>query len=525
MAPSRVLYYSAYTVWVAVLVGVARRINRDVREPYMDEIFHVPQAQAYCRGQWRYWDAAITTPPGLYLVPAVLAHVDRSFQRLFTALPIGFNPCSLDALRSFNLAILAALPFLYSALLVAIRKPSVTSPPGQERKSTNAREEEQSRNSARWEGLVIAMMPVVGWWGWLYYTDLGSVATVLLSMRLSLARKYFASSVIGATSLLFRQTNVIWIAFIAGVAVVRELSSLEVTKKRSQLYDPLLSEARWIDLILTPYSLVYLALHDVPALLPVLAAYLPVFAGFLAFVKLNGGIVLGDKSNHVATVHVPQIYYFVAFSAVFVSPHLLRVRYVKKSLASLCGTTTRLLCSFTALAAMSWTIRNFTIAHPFLLADNRHFAFYLWRRILNVHPLARYALTPGYLFASRLLFEALIDAQTMRLSTFLLFSISTALVLVPTPLLEPRYFLTPFLFLRLYLARPASSTSTSTPDRRSTRRARVVLEAVLYVAVQAACVWLFLEKSFTWDVEVGPDGKGLQGRDAREVGKRQRFMW
>lgn len=30
-----------------------------------DEIFHIPQAQRYCRGNFRSWDPMITTPPGL----------------------------------------------------------------------------------------------------------------------------------------------------------------------------------------------------------------------------------------------------------------------------------------------------------------------------------------------------------------------------------------------------------------------------------------------------------------------------
>lgn len=36
------------------------RVTREQREPYMDEIFHVPQAQKYCHGKfnevkWRSW--------------------------------------------------------------------------------------------------------------------------------------------------------------------------------------------------------------------------------------------------------------------------------------------------------------------------------------------------------------------------------------------------------------------------------------------------------------------------------------
>lgn len=33
-----------------------------------DEIFHIPQAQQYCKGNFGSWDPMITTPPGLYVL-------------------------------------------------------------------------------------------------------------------------------------------------------------------------------------------------------------------------------------------------------------------------------------------------------------------------------------------------------------------------------------------------------------------------------------------------------------------------
>lgn len=36
-----------------------------------------------------------------------------------------------------------------------------------------------------------------------------------------------------------------------------------------------------------------------------------------------------------------------------------------------------------------------TIGHPFLLADNRHFTFYLWKNLLAI-PARRYFLLPAY---------------------------------------------------------------------------------------------------------------------------------
>lgn len=36
-----------------------------------DEPFHIPQAQAYCNGDWSVWDPKITTPPGLWLLTEI----------------------------------------------------------------------------------------------------------------------------------------------------------------------------------------------------------------------------------------------------------------------------------------------------------------------------------------------------------------------------------------------------------------------------------------------------------------------
>lgn len=135
-------------------------------------------------------------------------------------------------------------------------------------------------------------------------------------------------------------------------------------------------------------------------------------------------------------------------------------------------------------------------------------------------------------------------AGKMSLSTLVLGLGATCAVLVPTPLLEPRYFLTPLLILRLYLTSgrtcagggaveaaaqdgtPASATrGQSRLADPGSRRRRLALEAALYLVVQAACVWLFLSRPFQWDIRVGVDGRGLEGRDERELGRWQRFMW
>lgn len=229
----------------------------------------MPQTQNYCDGQWSHWDPALTTPPGLciiffalcfrlaadrfpqnsYLIPAALAHLRRQLPLLKSFTP---DPCSLAALRATNLVLSFSLPFLYSSLLALLLR---SRPGASPRRPTYA-----------WEGLVIAGMPMLGWWAWMFYTDLASVVAVLLSWRFALQRRYLPSALVstrvllfyesavgligpgflaklGAISLLFRQTNIVWVAFVAAQALIDRLRLFD-NKKGDFSSDPLLRDAR-----------------------------------------------------------------------------------------------------------------------------------------------------------------------------------------------------------------------------------------------------------------------------------------
>ena len=46
----------------------------------------------------------------------------------------------------------------------------------------------------------------------------------------------------------------------------------------------------------------------------------------------------GDKANHVPTIHLPQLFYFTAFSAIFLIPQYLGTRAFEKAVRGLLGT-------------------------------------------------------------------------------------------------------------------------------------------------------------------------------------------
>ncbi|KAG6603654.1 Dol-P-Glc:Glc(2)Man(9)GlcNAc(2)-PP-Dol alpha-1,2-glucosyltransferase, partial [Cucurbita argyrosperma subsp. sororia] len=68
----------------------------------MDEIFHVPQAQKCCSGNFRSWDPKISNPPGLFHLPTLL---------------LCFLPLSL--LKPYH-HFLKLVPFIFSVQLICI---------------------------------------------------------------------------------------------------------------------------------------------------------------------------------------------------------------------------------------------------------------------------------------------------------------------------------------------------------------------------------------------------------------------
>lgn len=92
------------------------------------------------------------------------------------------------------------------------------------------------------------------------------------------------------------------------------------------------------DAIESIYRFAFLAVLNPITSLRTLLPYLSVLLSFAAFVRWNGGIVLGDKTMHVAVLHIPQVYYFIAFTAFMWGPLLLLDRFaVARCLRALVG--------------------------------------------------------------------------------------------------------------------------------------------------------------------------------------------
>lgn len=449
------------------------RVTREQRAPYMDEIFHVPQAQKYCHGRFNEWDPMITTLPGLYLVSVGII---KPVVRLANL--TGAVVCSTAMLRFINL--LFNCGNLYLLYLIVCK--------------LHQREKTRTTSRRILSALSLSTFPVLYFFNFLYYTDVGSTFFILFAYLMTLYGCHKASASLGVCAILFRQTNVVWVAFCAATVAAGRMDEAwkaEHAKKRDERPPP-----SQVPLSLGGAKRVLLFVLDflaqpthAKALLLVAWPYAAVGAGFLAFVALNGSIVVGDSKNHEAVLHFPQLFYFFSFTLVFSLPVSLCHQRVLRFLHTLRRQPLFFLLLTVTSLLLVWKC---THVHQYLLADNRHYTFYVWKRLVQRHELARFALVPVYVFAAWNFFDSLRSRSLFWSLGFLACLLAAT---VPQKLLEFRYFIVPYLMYRLHVPLP------SLP--------RLALELLLYTAVNAATLYIFITKTFQW-----PNSSDMQ-----------RFMW
>ncbi|KAJ2970387.1 hypothetical protein NUW58_g9713 [Xylaria curta] len=564
-------------------------VTNNVPEPYLDEVFHIPQAQTYCEGRYFEWDDKITTPPGLYLSTIAFNQLLRF-------------PCSIYNLRAFNVFVVSCI----SVFVIICRAHLARAP---------AKLDTDREITARdiLTGINIALFPVLFFFSGLYYTDPASTLIVLLAYTNHLTRvgpkqPSFANDVysfgLGVLALGFRQTNIFWIVvYMGGLEVVHAIKSLHPEPVKTpelqtvsehikfyawryslgDIHDPSLSLAQPVDIILCLLSIGTAAVCN---LRTVLGRFLwphgAVLTAFVAFVAWNG-----DKSNHVATLHLAQMLYIWPFFAFFSAP-LFIPQFLKQFLAGFSNqvfsvrTAINALVSCGALVVVLLIVRFNTIIHPFTLADNRHYVFYAFRYSILRAWWIRYALAPIYVFCAWVCWGALCsggshptqeawirspfvstspgtlqsarsitdkkpsterqsitkanaDLNSPLTSTTLMLLLATTLSLMTAPLVEPRYFILPWVFWRILvpnssLPNPFSPSPTSTTydptnqggrSERSSRRSSnyvsiLLLETAWFMLINAATMYVFVTRPFYWRASDGT---------LQDEGRVQRFMW
>ena len=341
--------------------------------------------------------------------------------------------------------------------------------------------------------LAMATFPVLYFFTFLYYTDAGSTFFILYSYVLSLQRRHCMSAAVGTVAVFFRQTNIVWVMFFCLCVICDTLINTVIPG--SHAHSEFNNHA--VVARLTFSWLKHAILKNNRLLLKLIAQillniwpYCIVFVAFAAFVWINDGIVVGARHDHEVGLHFPQLFYYAVFTVFFAAVYLVSLQNV---VAFFKFVKRHLLLNIFLLLLCFCAIWYFTYVHRYLLADNRHYTFYVWSRLFARHRLMRFSFIPVYVFSGYLI------VQTLALHRHFLWCIgyvvSVTALLVPATLLEFRYYIVPYIIFRLNI--PAASLR------------QLVAEICIYAAINMLTLYIFLHRPFRWNSEVSL----------------QRFMW
>ncbi|XP_014362804.2 putative Dol-P-Glc:Glc(2)Man(9)GlcNAc(2)-PP-Dol alpha-1,2-glucosyltransferase [Papilio machaon] len=433
----------------------------------IDELYHLPQGMLYCKGNFSYWDPKITTLPGLYLISSLISP---------------FFPCNTYNLRYVNLIASCINLLLFSSLLQYIYGKNHDNPLKIVLQAVN-----------------LTILPPLYFFSHVYYTDTLSMMFLLAYTRLCIgnSNKFFIL-VFGLCCVLMRQTNIAWIfmifmhrnidVFIKSSRVYgnKYLNMLKLQKKsllaqeidRTKLkryydFNDLFIAVKYH---INTYMLTFFKLLSWSDFL-FIATQLILLVLFICFVVFNNGIVLGDRSAHQASIHVPQIFYFLLFYGVFGLPYVLaKLKSTLKMLFS------NKILVVLLVGVFAFFVHYNTVIHPYLLADNRHYTFYIWNRWYGKYNNAIYYTIPIYVF---LIFNLYDNLKNQNCISFLIpYSVSTFTVLTLQRMIEVRYFLVPYIILRLRFVRPSYKI--------------VLMEFVWYMLLNVVTIYIFFTKEIYW---------------------------
>lgn len=191
---------------------------------------------------------------------------------------------------------------------------------------------------------------------------------------------------------------------------------------------------------------------------------------------ISTGIVLGDRDAHKAVLHTGQLNYYLAFVTLFACPHLLYEIFI-----SFNRIDAKFILKFLFAILVLSCLTNY--AHPYLLADNRHYTFYAWRRIFNSN--YSFVFLPIYALTLLLMYQKLNHLDRWSRNIFIVFHfLSTLITIIPAHLIEFRYFIIPYIIWRLHL--------------RIDNRWTFAFELGINLIINLITFYIFLNKIFYW---------------------------
>ena len=141
----------------------------------------------------------------------------------------------------------------------------------------------------------------------------------------------------------------------------------------------------------------------------------------------------------------------------------------------------KFILKYVSITLVLFCLSNY--AHPYLLADNRHYTFYAWRRIFNSN--YSFLFQPFYALTLLLMYQKMNHLDKWSRNVFIGFHLlCTLLTIVPAHLLEFRYFIIPYIIWRLHL--------------RIDNRWAFRFELLTNILINLITFYVFIYRTFYW---------------------------
>jgi len=256
-----------------------------------------------------------------------------------------------------------------------------------------------------------AFLPILFPFLFLVYTEVLSTLLVLLALLATLRQRYVLAILACGLGTLIRQPNIVWLLLLPLIACIRQHDRW-----------PGIGDLTWIARRFWPAAFVLIA--------------------FFIFVAWNHGVALGDAAKHPGdfTPHVGNIYFLLLVYSIVFAPLVLgrmgqSVRWLRHSR----------IAALALVAAFLIYLVGFENTHPYNTAGRNYFL----RNYLLITLTSSTLLKVLFFIPMAIAIMDLFAAPGFRRQRAAILLV-TALSLLPSWLIEQRYYIIPFALLMLF---------------------------------------------------------------------------
>ncbi len=244
----------------------------------------------------------------------------------------------------------------------------------------------------------IALTPTIYFFHFMDYTDSASLALIAMIYYYNLVESEFRLSICSLGAVFIRQNNLIWIVFMMVYRAINQYNK--------QMKAPLPFIQRCINAIQVLFRNKFLIIAQEKFQILIIV----IFYSYIHYFN-EGQLVFGDHSHHKMKFHPTQLLYLSLFLVLNMPFNLDELISAFKNIFRKIYYSKHSLSAYLFLLSISIIlVDKFTLVHDFTLADNRHYIFYLYRKIYQ-YSFWRFGMCLVYPICWIFLFKSIVKSE------------------------------------------------------------------------------------------------------------------